>query len=441
MNGEQIIAINTVWVVLAAAMVLFMEGGFSLLEAGLVRTKNAVNVTMKIFVDLTLGALAFFLVGFGIMFGSDAGGVFSFDFWGASQNLSLSSSIQLPLAAYVVFQLGFAVAVISIISGAVAERMSLKAYMIVAVFVVALMYPISGHWVWNSAGWLAQLGMKDFAGSTAIHALGGWSALAIAYVLGPRKGRFNTDGSVNVFAPSNIPLASAGAFILWFGWFGFNAGSTLNAFDTNLATIALNTTMAASAGGAASMLYTMFRYGKADPSMTMNGALAGLVAITAGCAFVAPYAAIVIGLIAGVLVIWGTLLVDRMKIDDPVGAVAVHGVNGTFGTIAVGLFDTSEGLFTTGGVHLLLIQLLGVVVVSIWGITISYGLATVLKRTIGLRVTAAEEEEGLDMALHGIPAYNDLERFSDQPDYSSLESYGINIEQAPGKNKSSKPSL
>lgn len=431
MNGEQIIALNTIWIVIAAAMVLFMEGGFSLLEAGLVRTKNAVNVTMKIFVDLTLGALAFFLIGFGIMFGPDIAGVFSFDFWGASQHLEMT--LDLPLAAYVLFQLGFAVAVISIISGAVAERMSLKAYMLLAVLFAAIIYPISGHWVWNADGWLMQLGMKDFAGSAAIHALGGWSALAIAYVLGPRKGRFNSDGSVNVFAPSNIPLASAGAFILWFGWFGFNAGSTLNAFDTNLPSIALNTMLAASAGGAASLLYTLFRYGKADPSMTMNGALAGLVAVTAGCAYVEPYSAILIGLIAGVLVIWGTLLVDRMKIDDPVGAVAVHGVNGTFGTIAVGLFDKADGLFTTGSAHLVLVQLMGVAIVSVWGLAVSYGVAVAIKKTIGLRVTAAEEEEGLDMALHGIPAYNDLERFSDQPDYSSLEAYGIGVEPMPGQ--------
>ncbi len=413
MAGQQIVALNTVWVVLAAAMVLFMEGGFSLLEAGFVRTKNAVNVTMKIFVDLTIGSLVFFLIGFGVMFGPDHAGLISFDFWGASQHLPLH--MDLPLSAYVLFQLGFAIAVISIISGAVAERMSFKAYMLVAVAIAAIIYPISGHWIWNADGWLAHLGMKDFAGSAAIHALGGWAAFAIAIVLGPRKGRFNSDGSVNVFAPSNIPLASAGAFILWFGWFGFNAGSTLNAMDGNLSTIALNTTLAAASGGAAAMLYTMFRYGNADPSMTINGALAGLVAITAGCAFVGPYSAIIIGLISGLLVIWGTLFIDKLKVDDPVGAVAVHGVNGVFGTIAVGLFDLKEGLFTTGNVHLLLVQTMGVVLVSVWGFSASFGLAKVIQKTIGLRVSAAAEEDGLDMAMHGIPAYNDLERFSDQP--------------------------
>lgn len=413
MNVASVTALNTIWVVIAAAMVLLMEGGFSLLEAGLVRTKNAVNVTMKIFVDLTLGTLAFFLIGFGIMFGPDRGGLISFDFWGASSNLHLS--LDLPLPAYVLFQLGFAIAVISIISGVVAERMSFRAYIIIAIFIAAIIYPISGHWVWNTDGWLAQLGMKDFAGSAAIHAMGGWAAFAFSKVLGARRGRFNSDGSVNVFAPSNIPLASAGTFILWFGWFGFNAGSTLSAVDSHLPAIALNTALSAAAGGASAMLYTMFRYGKADPSMTMNGALAGLVAITAGCAFVSSYSAILIGLVAGVLVIWGTLAIDKMKVDDPVGAVAVHGVNGLFGTVAVGLFDLKEGFFITGETHLLLIQALGVAVVSVWGFAVSYGLAKALKSLGWLRVTAAEEEEGLDMALHGIPAYNDLERFSDQP--------------------------
>lgn len=413
MNPDSVMALNTIWVVMAAAMVLLMEGGFSLLEAGFVRTKNAVNVTMKIFVDLTAGALAFFLIGFGIMFGPDWNGLMSFDFWGASQTLALS--IELPLSAYVLFQLGFAIAVISIISGAVAERMSFKAYLLLAIVVAAIIYPVSGHWVWNADGWLAQLGMKDFAGSAAIHAMGGWAAFAFAYVLGPRRGRFNSDGSVNVFAPSNIPLASAGTFILWFGWFGFNAGSTLNAFDANLSSIALNTALAASAGGASAMIYTMFRYGKADPSMTMNGALAGLVAVTAGCAFVSHDSAILIGLIAGVLVILGTLAIDKLKVDDPVGAVAVHGVNGVFGTVAVGLFDVREGLFATGDAHLLLIQSLGVLCVSAWGFAASFGVAVLIKKTVGLRVAAAEEEEGLDMAMHGIPAYNDLERFSDRP--------------------------
>ena len=289
----ELIYLNTVWTVLAAAMVLFMEGGFSLLEAGLVRTKNAVNVTMKIFVDLTIGALAFWLIGFGFMFGKDEFGFIGTSFFGNPEGISLS--IDLPSAAFVLFQMGFAVACVSIVSGAVAERMNFKAYIVTVALICMIIYPISGHWIWNSHGWLAQLGMKDFAGSAAIHALGGFIALAMARRLGARKGRFNSDGSTNVFAPSNIPLASSGAFILWFGWFAFNAGSTLDASSSSLAPIAINTMLAGASGGSVALFMTMNKFGKADPSMTINGVLSGLVAITAGCAFVSHWGAIMIG--------------------------------------------------------------------------------------------------------------------------------------------------
>lgn len=388
------VALNTIWVVLAAAMIVFMEGGFSLLEAGLVRTKNAVNVTMKIFVDLTFGALAFYFVGYGLMFGD------------------VPTPNGLPLSAFILFQIAFAMAVASIVSGAVAERMKFSAYIAIVVVLCGILYPISGHWIWGG-GWLQQLGMKDFAGSAAIHAMGGFAALALSMILGPRKNRFNKDGSVNVFAPSNIPLASAGSFILWFGWFGFNAGSTLNAFDSNLSTIALNTFLAAAAGGASAILFSLARFKVADPSMAINGSLAGLVAITAGCAFVSPKSAILIGLIGGILVILATGWVDKMKVDDPVGAVAVHGFNGIFGTVAVGLFDLNDGLLTSGHTHLLLIQILGVLIASLWGFGTAYLAGLAIKKTIGIRVTAPEEEEGLDIVAHGIPAYNELERFSD----------------------------
>ncbi|RIX60371.1 ammonium transporter [Paenibacillus nanensis] len=423
------IHLNTIWVVLAAAMVLFMEGGFSLLEAGLVRTKNAVNVTMKIFVDLTIGALAFWAIGFGFMFGDDAGGFIGTSLFGAPDDIQLA--IDLPPAAYVLFQIGFAIACISIVSGAVAERMNFKAYVLVAAFLTLLLYPVSGHWVWNADGWLAQMGMKDFAGSAVIHLLGGSAALAIAWILGPRKGRY-TDGSVNVFAPSNIPLASAGVFVLWFGWFGFNAGSTLSAGDAMLPAIALNTMLAAAAGGASSMLFTMFRFGKTDPSMVMNGSLSGLVAITAGCAYVNQWQAVLIGLVAGLLVIGATLFIDRLKIDDPVGAVAVHGFNGAFGTIAVGLFDAEGGLFTGGGASLLGTQSLGALVICIWGFAGGAAIAYIAKATVGLRASSEEEEEGLDMAYHGIPAYNELDRFSETAKamYDFEATTGVTIKQA-----------
>jgi Amt family ammonium transporter len=425
----ELIHLNTVWIILAAAMVLFMEGGFSLLEAGLVRTKNAVNVTMKIFVDLTVGTLCFWLVGFGLMFGTDQFGFIGTTLFGHPTSIELG--VELAPAAYVLFQMGFAVACISIISGAVAERMNFQAYVIIAAVVTLFLYPISGHWAWHAEGWLAQLGMKDFAGSAVIHAMGGFAALALAWQLGPRKGRFNSDGSANVFAPSNIPLASAGVFVLWFGWFGFNAGSTLDASNASLATVALNTMLAASAGGASALFYTMVKFGKTDPSMTMNGALAGLVAITAGCAYVAQWSAILIGIFAGLIVVAATLFVDRIRIDDPVGAVAVHGFNGLFGTIAVGLFDTTAGLITTGSAQLLLVQVIGVLAISVWGFLGGCAIAHLCKVTVGLRATNQDEDEGLDMAYHGIPAYNELERFTDVSSslYDFQETTGITIIQ------------
>lgn len=423
----ELIYLNTVWVVLAAAMVLLMEGGFSLLEAGFVRTKNAVNVTMKIFVDLTIGALTFWGVGFGLMFGKDAFGIIGTSLIGTPEKISLS--FELPSTAFVLFQMGFAVACISIISGAVAERMNFKAYILTAALICMIIYPLSGHWIWNSDGWLAKLGMKDFAGSAAIHAVGGFAALAMAKLLGPRKGRFNSDGSANVFAPSNIPLASAGAFILWFGWFAFNAGSTLDASNGSLGSIAINTMLSGASGGSTALILTMKKFGKADPSMTINGILAGLVAITAGCAFVPQWSAILIGIISGFIVIYATLFVDFIRVDDPVGAVAVHGFNGVFGTIAVGLFDTSHGLLTTGDLSLLKIQALGALVVIVWGVVGGAFMAKVCEITVGLRAHEREEEEGLDMAYHGIPAYNELERFTDLPSslYNFEETTGISI--------------
>jgi len=429
----ELMYLNTVWIVLAAAMVLFMEGGFSLLEAGLVRTKNAVNVTMKIFVDLTIGALAFWLIGFGIMFGKDAYGFIGTNLFGSPEKIALS--IELPSAAFVLFQMGFAVACISIVSGAVAERMNFKAYIITAALICTVIYPLSGHWIWNSEGWLANLGMKDFAGSAAIHAVGGFAAFAMAKVLGARKGRFNSDGSANVFAPSNIPLASAGAFILWFGWFAFNAGSTLDASNTALASIAINTMLAGASGGTSALFITMKKFGKADPSMVINGVLSGLVAVTAGCAFVSQWSAIVIGAISGLIVIYATLLVDHLKVDDPVGAVAVHGFNGVFGTIAVGLFDSTQGLLTTGDFSLLKVQVLGAAVVVVWGLIGGAFMAKVCEKTVGLRASEREEEEGLDMSYHGIPAYNELERFTDLPTslYNFEETTGITVAPTRGK--------
>jgi ammonium transporter, Amt family len=370
---------------------------WNLLEARFVREKNATNVTMKIFVDLTFGALAFYLIGFGLMFGQDHYGLIG---WGAE-----SAPDGLPMSAYLLFQIAFSMAVASIISGAVAERMKFSAYIVVTMVVCGVLYPVSGHWIWSENGWLAQLGMKDFAGSTAIHAMGGFAALALAKVLGPRANRFGRQGGSDAFVPSNIPLASAGAFILWFGWFGFNAGSTLNALDARLADIALNTFLAAASGGAAAILFSMARLKTADPGMAINGSLSGLVAITAGAPFVSKPSAIVIGLTAGLLVVLATEWVERMKVDDPVGAVAVHGFNGAFGMVALGLFDTQQGFLTTGGLHLLLVQVLGVLIVSMWGFASAYAIGVLTKKTMGIRVSGDMEEKGLDLVIHGTTPY------------------------------------
>lgn len=433
----ELMYINTVWIVIAAAMVLFMEGGFSLLESGFVRTKNAVNVTMKIFVDLTIGVLGFWLVGFAIMYGDSAFGLFGTTLFGNPENIQLD--IQLPSAAYVLFQTGFAVASISIISGALAERMNFKAYIVTTALICMIVYPISGHWIWHSDGWLLNLGLKDYAGSGAIHAVGGCAALAMAKILGPRRGRFNADGTANVFPPSNIPLSAAGAFILWFGWFAFNAGSTLDASNPHLSLIALNTMLAAASGGTAAMFLTMKKFGKTDPSMVINGVLSGLVAVTAGCDFVTQWSAIIIGLISGIIVIYATIFVDNyLKIDDPVGAIAVHGFNGVFGVLAVGLFDTSQGLFTTGHFTQMGIQIIGAVVVIVWGLLGGYFMAKVCEKTVGLRATEREEDDGLDISYHGIPAYNELERYMDLPTslFDFEEATGVKVASPSNKKDS-----
>ncbi|MFD1678119.1 ammonium transporter [Alicyclobacillus fodiniaquatilis] len=402
-NAILTLGLNTVWTVLTASMVFFMEGGFALLEAGFIRQKNQVSIIMKVLVDLIFGVLAFFVVGFGLMFGKDAHGLIGLSGFALSGHLShLPATI--PHAAYWLFQAAFAVAAVSIVSGAVAERMNFKAYLLYVIAMTAVIYPISGHWVWGQNGWLARLGMEDFAGSTVIHAMAGFSALVGAQMVGARIGRFDAKGRETAFAPSNLPLAAIGTFVLWFGWFGFNAGSTLNAEATDIAPIAMNTMLASVAGGGSAMLYTLFRHDRADIGATINGVLAGLVSITAGCAFVGPWAALLIGAASGVLMIAGTNWLERLRIDDPVGAVPVHGVCGMFGTLMVGLFAIKGGLFTTGHWHLLLAQFVGTVVVSLWGISMTFVTLKAIGLLVPLRVSQAEEEMGLDLAHHGTAA-------------------------------------
>ncbi len=400
--------INTVWVLLCAALVFFMEGGFAALEAGFIRSKNSLNIIMKVFADCTVGMLGYWAFGFAIMYGLDKAGLFGTSGAFITGNFA-HLNLKIPIYAYWIFQAAFAVAVATIVSGAVAERMKFGPYMVFSLLATAVIYPVAGHWVWNPAGWLAKLGMMDFAGSAAVHAVGGWASLAAVLVLGPRKGKYNKDGSLNVLPAHNLPLAALGAFMLWFGWFGFNPGSSLSGLDLNIARIAVTTNLAAAAGGTVSALYTMWKYGKPDASMIINGSLAGLVAVTAGCAYVAPGSAVAIGGIAGILVVLAVQFFDWVKADDPVGAIAVHGVCGTFGALAVGIFAEKGGLIYTGSFKLLGIQALGVGAVSLWAFLATAAIFYVLKVTVGIRVTVEDELDGMDLCEHGIAAYAGIE--------------------------------
>ena len=402
--NEQVFAINTVWVALCAALIFFMEAGFALLEAGFVRAKNAMSIIAKVIIDVTFGGIAFFGVGFGIAYGV-SNGWFALDFGIMDRDLGLGLTVSNQLFWFI--QLGFAIAAISIVSGALAERMKLWAYAIMVVFFCGIMYPLVANWVWNPNGWLAVRGFNDFAGSAAVHAMGGFSALAAAIVLGPRIGKYSKEGNSNTIPGHNLPLASVGAFILWFGWFGFNPGSSLGAVGNweLIGAVVVNTFLASAAGGIATMFYTYFSYGKIDITMVINGILAGLVSITAGCNVVGPISAIIIGLIAGILVDLAVLFFDKMKVDDPVGAVAVHGVNGLFGTVAVGFFAAEGGLLFGGGVALLITQLIGVVTIGLFSFSITFILMKILKSTIGIRISSEEEEAGIDSVSFGVKSY------------------------------------
>lgn len=402
--NEQVFAINTVWVALCAALIFFMEAGFALLEAGFVRAKNAMSIIAKVIIDITFGGIAFFGVGFGIAYGV-SNGWFALDFGIMDRDLGLGLTVSNQLFWFI--QLGFAIAAISIVSGALAERMKLWAYAIMVVFFCGIMYPLVANWVWNPNGWLAARGFNDFAGSAAVHAMGGFSALAAAIVLGPRIGKYSKEGNSNTIPGHNLPLASVGAFILWFGWFGFNPGSSLGAVGNweLIGAVVVNTFLASAAGGIATMFYTYFSYGKIDITMVINGILAGLVSITAGCNVVGPISAIFIGLIAGILVDLAVLFFDKIKVDDPVGAVAVHGVNGLFGTVAVGFFAAEGGLLFGGGVALLITQLIGVVTIGLFSFSITFILMKALKSTIGIRISSEEEEAGIDSVSFGVKSY------------------------------------
>jgi ammonium transporter, Amt family len=401
-------AVDSVWVAVCAALIFQMEGGFALLESGFVRSKNSISIIAKVMIDIIFGGIAFYGIGFGIAYGI-ANGWFGFGLGIMESDLGLNLSISNKLFWFI--QLGYAIAAISIVSGAVAERMKIWSYAIYVAIFCALLYPLAAHWVWNSIGWLAKMGFNDFAGSSAVHAMGGFAGLAGAMVLGPRIGKYNKDGSINPIAGHNLTLSAVGAFILWFGWFGFNPGSTLAAVGKwdLIGTVIVNTFLASAAGGMSTMLYTFWRYKKVDITMVINGVLAGLVAITAGCNVVSANSAIIIGLIAGILVDIAVVTVDKMKVDDPVGAIAVHGVNGFFGTVAVGLFAVNGGLFSSGSFNLLGAQALGVTVIALFSFTATYLIFIVLKKTMGVRISEKEEFAGLDAVEFGVEAYATFE--------------------------------
>ena len=397
--------LNTFWVLIAASLVFFMQAGFALVEAGLTRSKNTTNILFKNLMDFAIGTIGFWVIGYGIMFGSGNGFFGSFELFSKTDH---GTALGIPNLAFFFFQLVFAATSATIVSGAMAERTKFVSYLVYSAIISLIIYPISGHWIWGG-GWLSQLSTPfvDFAGSTVVHSIGGWLALAGAIVLCPRLGKYK-NGKINAIPGHSITLAALGVFILWLGWFGFNPGSTLGFADAELvAHIFVTTNGAAAAGAIATLITTWIKYGKPGLSMTLNGVLAGLVAITAGCHAVTPGGAILIGAIAGVLVVFAVEFFDKIvKVDDPVGAISVHGVCGAFGTLAVGLFASEGGLFYGGGISLLTSQAIGVLAVGAWAFGIGLLLFLAIKYTIGIRVTKKEEENGLDYYEHGEKAYN-----------------------------------
>ncbi len=409
-NAEAIALVQThanyMWTLVAAALVFFMQAGFAMVEAGLTRAKNAINIMMKNLMDFSMGSLAFWAVGFGLMFGHSSG-------WFGASGFFLSDFTPDGdpwVLAFWMFQVVFAATAATIVSGAMAERTKFSGYIIYSIVLSALIYPIFGSWAWgglfNGGGWLEKLGFIDFAGSTVVHSVGGWAALAGAIVLGPRMGKYGKDGSIRPILGHNMPLAALGVFILWLGWFGFNPGSTTVA-DKSIAMIFVNTNLAAAAGATMAMFTSWIKFGKPEAGMSLNGALAGLVGITAGCANVSPGSAIVIGAFAGVIVVLSVLFFDRIRVDDPVGAVSVHGVCGAWGTLAAGIFNMGGTSMTIIG-----IQLLGIVACFAWTFTTAFIMFKTIAATIGLRVSPEEELEGLDFTEHGGKAYPDFEILS-----------------------------
>jgi len=447
-TAELKVALDTLWVCIAAFLVFFMNAGFGMLETGFCRQKNAVNVLTKNLIVFGLATLAYWAIGFGLMFGDGNPfiGLSGFFLKGADNSPAIGDAYKgvfsalswagVPLAAKFLFQLAFAGTAATIVSGAVAERIKFVDFLVFSILLVGISYGITGHWIWGS-GWLAKTGFWDFAGSTVVHSVGGWAALMGAAILGPRLGKYQ-DGQIVALPGHNMSIATLGCLILWLGWFGFNPGSVMAADANAISHIALTTNMAAAVGGVAATFTAWFYLGKPDLSMVINGILAGLVGVTASCAYVSIESSAIIGLIAGVLVVFSVPFFDKLKIDDPVGATSVHLVCGVWGTLAVGLFSVgpdvyswytkdlgpAKGLLLGGGFSQFGTQLLGVLAVGGMTVLLSTVFWVILKATLGIRVTPEEEFEGLDIGEHGMEAYSGFVKEAGPSGFSEPGNYG-----------------
>jgi len=413
-------SMDMMWTLIASFLIFLMQAGFTLVEVGFTRAKNAGNVVMKNMIDFALGSIGFFLIGYGLMFGASAAGLFGTgDFF--LGHITSAGKVDNLKFANLMFQVVFAATAATIVSGAMSERTKFIGYLFYSLLISMLIYPVVGHWVWGG-GWLARLGMIDFSGSTVVHSVGGWVSLAGVLVAGPRLGRYNRDGSVNLIPGHNIPLVALGVFILWFGWFGFNTGNTLSATNPSIALIAVNTILAGAAGALCAMAVSWVLRGKPDVGMTLNGILSGLVSCTGGVAIISPFSAMAIGSVAGFILYFSLSAFERRRIDDPVGAISVHGVNGIWGTLAVGLFAQDQyvqnslgyavnGLFFGGGFNLLGVQTLAVVSVFLWAFPLSWFFFKMLDKTLGLRVSPEEEVRGLDFGQHSMTSYPVFDEF------------------------------
>lgn len=412
-------AIDTLWVLLGGILVFWMQAGFAMVETGFTRSKNAGNIIMKNLMDFALGSLIYWIVGFGIMFGADAAGIIGIPGFFAD-GTAPNGVDSINNYAFLFFQTVFCATAATIVSGAMAERTKFISYCIYSAVISAVIYPIAGHWIWGG-GWLAQLGFHDFAGSTAVHSIGGWCALVGATILGPRIGKYSKDGKSNAIPGHSLTLGALGVFILWMGWFGFNPGSSFGITGDGALELSsrvfVTTNLAAASAATVTMIITWFKYGKPDVSMTLNGVLAGLVAITAGCDVVSPLGAAIIGCISAFAMVYGIEFIDKvLKVDDPVGAIGVHCINGVVGTILTGVFAMDGGLFYGGGFKFLGVQCLGVAAVAIWSVATATILFKGIKATIGLRVTREEEIRGLDIEEHGL-----------ESSYADFQSVDINM--------------